>query len=416
MKPLALELPSLPGSEIVDAIYTPATSRDLHGNPLIEALPAFDLSKESILTAFTRDPYFARDERLASTAERTLAISRLDDYLQALPFHCRLCQDILNLVQSGYRHRRPLDPSYCKEINERYRQSKLPGLQPLSDAFSPKADALTFIGISGVGKSSAIDRSLSFLPKAIRHREIGVLQIPYIKIDCPSSGSLRQMSLRILHHVDRLLKTPYQELCRNSAADVLSCQVARILEYHYTGVLVIDEFQNLVHSHEGKAKVLGFLISLANEMKVPIILVGTPLAEEIMTRAFAVARRVGAVNFLKPLADETWGVFCEATWRYQWVHRTSKLSDEIVEAWFEETQGVPALAILLFRFCQVEAIRSGLERVTPKSLKRVADEYFGSVRPMINALKSNRPEELKRFDDLFSRNLRTLRKIANDSR
>src|SRR5699024_3054395 len=63
------------------------------------------------------------------------------------------------------------------------------------DYIRSTADSLSIIGISGIGKTTAIERLLLMYPQVIKHeayegQPFNHTQIVWLKIDCPYDGSL----------------------------------------------------------------------------------------------------------------------------------------------------------------------------------------------------------------------------------
>lgn len=67
-----------------------------------------------------------------------------------------------------------------------------------------------------------------------------------------------------------------------------------------------------------------------------------------------------------------WNAFTDALWKYQWLNKADMhLSDEIRECLYDLSQGILDIAVKLFVLAQINAITSGLERITVKLLKRL---------------------------------------------
>src|SRR5215471_4620696 len=92
-------------------------------------------------------------------------------------------------------------------------------------------------------------------------------------------------------------------------------------------------FQNLREAQgDGAARVHNFLVQLGNELGIPIVLVGTPKAQSILTGEFRRARRasgLGAFPWDRMKEDEEWDIFVEKLWQYQYVRKPSHLTEEL---------------------------------------------------------------------------------------
>ena len=78
------------------------------------------------------------------------------------------------------------------------------------------ADSLSIIGISGIGKTTAIERLLLMYPQVIKHemyeqQPFNRTQIVWLKIDYPYDGSLSTLCKSFFKAIDDLLGTRYLE-------------------------------------------------------------------------------------------------------------------------------------------------------------------------------------------------------------
>ena len=133
------------------------------------------------------------------------------------------------------------------------------------------------------------------------------------------------------------------------------------------------------------------------------LLDGTPASYTLFESEFRIARRLtGSKEILwnTMTNDETFHLFLNGIWRYQWLRNYTPLSDELVSVMFEETQGISDLVIKLYLYAQQFSIERGLEVITPEIIRRVAKENFRLMKPMLDALKTNNPYKIAQFDDL----------------
>lgn len=395
---------SRPATVPLDAIYKEADLPEHRGNPLIEALPPFRRADE-IIMEFGRFPHLSKDERACASAYRMLAVTRLNDYLEPLPEHFAVIDRINLSVRAGYTHRNPDDPLYLKSRVALYRSAMNGVPTPIEPSSASTSCGFAVIGISGSGKSSAVDRTLSFLPQVLRHPNHSFLQLVWVKIDCPIDGRLKQFCLALLDRLDQLLGTKYKKDHRPKTLDQALSLLAKIASAHYLGVLVIDEIQNLLCAPGADQEVmLNFLVYLSNEVKVPVGVIGTPRARDLLTNLFREARRVESDgsfewNLMSPRSDD-WAYFIEGLWKYQWIASPVVLTKELSDEFYLQTQGVRALVVRLFQLAQLEAIRSGEEVISAKLVRSVATTRFNLVKPMLKALREGDEQMLKKYDDL----------------
>lgn len=129
------------------------------------------------------------------------------------------------------------------------------------------SDSFTIIGSSGIGKSSAIEKSIGLLTEnaIIQDDELIGNVIPCLVVQCPFDSSVKSLLLEILRKTDEVLETNYYESAKKSrytTTDVLIGSVSTIALNHI-GLLIVDEIQNVVNSKNGKS-LIGSLTQLIN--------------------------------------------------------------------------------------------------------------------------------------------------------
>ncbi|WP_234826600.1 hypothetical protein [Vibrio anguillarum] len=84
----------------------------------------------------------------------------------------------------------------------------------------------------------------------------------------------------------------------------------------------------------------------------------------------------------------------------QWFQSPVPLTDGIRDLFWEYTQGIAHIAVVLFYLCQVRAVIVGKELIDRKLVEKVYNEELSIVHPMINALRGGREEEILKYADL----------------
>ena len=70
------------------------------------------------------------------------------------------------------------------------------------------------------------------------------------------------------------------------------------------------------------------------------------------------------------------------------------------DALYEEAQGIPFLAVHIYKLVQEDAILSGKESFSEKDLHRIASEKMGLTKPMREAMKAGKEVDLKQYIDI----------------
>ncbi|MFT9494964.1 ATP-binding protein [Anaerosolibacter sp.] len=400
------------GSYAVEAYYTPQMLEEYKDNPLIEALPPI-LSYEKAEELLHSYPSYNDKERELDAHYRYHCIQRLFRYFQPWSRHFDLEQRISRTIRQGYLARSPLKPEYAMGLQQIYGMIK-DGRTDFENTLLPRttASGFTVIGISGVGKSKAIEGVLSLYPQIIIHSKyngepFSHYQISWLKLDCPYDGSIKGLCSNFFMEFDRLLgDNTYKKFAsgRNTSVNAMMPRMAQLARNHSLGVLVIDEIQHLsLAKSGGSEKMLNFFVNLVNTIGVPVILIGTMKALSVLQSEFRQARRgsgQGDMVWDRMKNDVHWELLIEGMWQYQWTKEYVLLTEELKEALYEESQGIVDIAVKLYAMAQLRAIATGKEKITPKIIQQVAKDSLQLVRPMLLALKSGRVDEIRKYEDI----------------
>lgn len=232
-----------------------------------------------------------------------------------------------------------------------------------------------------------------------------LVQLTWIKIDCPPDGLLSGLCKKFFLEVDRLIGTSYANKSKTDNLDVLQAKIAQYARLHCLGVLIIDEIQHLsLQGSGGRDKMMNFLVSLVNEIGISVILIGTNKATTILNRQFRMARRAigmqGEFIWDRLENNDTWQLLIEGMWEYQWTQKEIPFNKELTDCLYYESQGIVDIAIKLFAMAQLRAIATGVETIDQEMIRLVAADGLKLVKPMLDAYKSGRITEIAKYEDL----------------
>ncbi len=383
------------------------------GNPLIEALhPIY--KEEEIGPLLRFDPGYDEQYRQLAPELRLHLILDAMRFVEPLSNHLSLALLLDGLLRSGYVGRNPF-PRKDHLLNNRTRLDRMKaGLRVPPLQLTGRE--ISIIGLSGVGKSTALRSILALYDQIINHsRYHGQLftlrQLVYLKLECPQDGSPAGLCKAFFKEVDRKLETnTYHRYVKNDrrTVDEMMIDMAEVASRHFLGLLAIDEIQNLRDAKGNwAAQVHNFLVQLDNELGIPVVLVGTPKAQSILTGEFRRARRasgLGAFPWDRMQEDAEWDVFTKALWKYQYVRKPIPYTDELRHALYFESQGITDLAVKVFMLAQIEAITRATndeeEEVTKYLMESVAQDRLRYMQRFLNALRSTNPDAVKEFEDI----------------
>jgi hypothetical protein len=397
--------------EMQEARYIPQVVADYKGNPLIEALPPIN-SVTKATGLLTVDLGHHSGERELDNEHREHCIYRLFRYFQPLDTHIDIEKRVSRAIRQGYISKNPVTPKFAAKLSQ--------GSAAIADAspewhkaYTPYSTAagFTIIGLSGIGKTTAIERVLSLYPQRIQHTQYNgeplfMTQLVWAKIDCPFDGSLKGLCFSFFDYVDKVLGTDYSKkfAVNRMTVDAALPRIAQIATNHALGLLVIDEIQHLSQAKSGgKDKMLNFFVTLVNTVGVPVVLIGTSKALPILQSEFRQARRgsgQGDLIWERMQNDLSWEIMIRAMWKNQWTRNHTPLTDELKNVLYDESQGILDIAIKLYAFAQAKVIGDGTEKVTAAAIREVAAVKLRLLKDYLDAIRSGDVKKMAQYEDI----------------
>lgn len=388
------------------ASYAKQPIPEYAGNPLIEALPPIlsDIAAAELISNFPQpvDP----EELTLDGAIRIHCIDRLRTVVQPFLLHLDLESMFSLLIRRGYVGRNPTSPDTVRHLHS------LSGAQRYHDAFKSTAETFSVVGLSGIGKSTALHAILSLYPQTIRHeryegKQFVHTQITWLKLDCPRDGSLSGFCQQFFYAVGNALgDKDYHKRHRHRNINDALQQMEQVASTFFIGALLIDELQNLhLAKTGGKESMLNFFLNLVNNIGIPVVFIGTNSMISLFSDVMRNARRccgVGMLEFKRfEKEDDEWKTLVENLWSYQWCKQTAELTGEIFDVLYEHTQGVTDFLVKLLVLSQRYAVQSGLECLTAEIIAKVSNSKMQILKPALSALRSRDPKRMRQFDDLL---------------
>lgn len=360
---------------ITPAIYQDAILPEHQGNPLIEALPA-KTSWETVMEVLCNYPEYS--EEIADHPDQLVRdeyLNRIEEIRQPLTDYQTCFRAVERSIKKGYSAKNPLSPTTAQYLH--YLVDERPDIEPRTGFFIPKGDGLTLIGESGVGKTSMVEQVLGYFPNVIEHSTYqGTTldfrkQVVWIKVDCPSNSSVRDLCEEILSTLDLTLDREKTKPATTIGA--LIRQLEQCIKSSFLGMLVIDEMQNLKFKRTGgENNLLRFLHRLVNKLGVPLFFVANPPFEQSLIKELKSARRAesGYHHTMSVLGRDSssWNSFINQLWQYQWTNIYTELNEELNSALHRLSVGNIDMAIRTYREAQRLIIGDEDERITVATL------------------------------------------------
>jgi hypothetical protein len=397
------------------ARYIEQDEVDYRGNLLIEALPP-SYTDEQIYEYLENAISISDNEKFKNATSRIHALMRLKNIFQIWDKHLVLANKIDVVIRRGYTSHQEHTPVKIREafkkaddMGDGYNE-KSNVIELRLNRVMPQMPGFTIFGTSGGGKTVAIENVLSLYPQVILHenykgKRIIFKQLVWLKIDCTYNGSIGGICEKFFNAVDDTLGTPYSKSNKSENVSHMITNMAKIASLHKLGCLIIDEIQHVVNAKVGVEAVMNFLVTLQNEMRLPIVLIGTYKAVDgVLTKDYRQARRasgIGEIEWGRMENDRQYRDFLENIWRYQWLQNPSELNDDMVDTFYSFTMGNIDRTVKLFQLCQLNAISLGIETITSELVDAVSEE-LPLTNKIIKAIRTCDYKELAKYDDIFS--------------
>lgn len=392
------------GPVAIQAFYEDSPVLEYVGNPLIAALPPI-LSEEEAAEGLASIPPLPGEERTLAKHIRLHCLNRISHLIQPFTIHLELEAVISSILRSGYIGRNPMDATTWRHLHS----IRAPSTSSITNV---TASTFSLIGLSGMGKTTALKAVLNLYPQVITHtryhgRDFIHTQIVWLRFDCPNDGSLVGLCQAFFRAVDAALgddihATHYRT--RRSVSSLIQAMEQTASTY-FVGAIFIDELQHLnAAKTPDKKSMLNFFVTLINTIGIPVVFVGTNAMAKLFADVVRNARRVsgqGVYDFKQPEEnDETWNLLLETVWEYQWVQNPCELTDVLKATIYDLTQGVTDFLARFMILGQRYAIQSGIEQLDVAVLKRIANTKMKLLLPAIDALRSKDIDRMSKFEDL----------------
>ena len=356
-------------------------------NSIIELLPEMKAG-DTLISALSVLPAYDANIRSQNEAVRLIALSDLYKIYIPSPMATEIYSKLyLALLRSLQKK---MTKTAVIQQNQNYKaiqQQEYSGIMGGSDSF-------TIIGNSGIGKSSAISRSLSLLQAdgIIETEKPYTKIIPCVVVQCPFDSSVKGLLLEILRKVDEVLETDYYKnaLKIRVTTDMLIGSVSQVAINHI-GLLVVDEIQNVVNSKHGKSLV-GMLTQLINNSGISICMVGTPESSLFFEQAMQLARRSLGLQYTSLPYDQYFYDFCCTLFSFQYTQQKAEISDAIIEWLYEHSGGIVSVVVSLIHDAQEIAILNGKEILNLDTLNEAYKKRLAMLHSFIEPTIKHRKQ------------------------
>lgn len=410
------------------ATYYDQALQDFADNPLQEALSPILLGDEPA-QSLGRYPAYKKEDRTLPPELRYLLTMRVRQFFYPFPIVLDFRERFDSMLRFGYEDRNPFKRGFWSNLEGKLETFKLnigTSQDQLYNRLLPlTALGFTIYGLSGIGKTKAIEAVLSLYPQVIIHTkyhdcDFNWLQVVWLKLECPHDGSTKGLCLNLLAAMDSVLGTNYlKQYGRDGKASKndMMPHIARLASIHTVGVLVIDEIQRISRAKSGGVgEMLNFFTELVNTIGVPIILSGTYKALSVLMGEFHQARRgsgQGDMHWQPLQEDEVWELFVETLWDYQYTREETELTPQLSHTLYEVSQGIIDIAVKAYMLAQRRAIKiamttpSAKEIIDENIILSVAQDSITLSNYVLSAMKNGKLYELIDVEDIHPNKIGT---------
>lgn len=390
-----------------DAEYKEQFLEEYNNNPFIQALPAI-MCKEEIIKTLSRNIKVTAKDLQEDDFIRIHLLQRIHKVFQVLPIHLKVWNMVDTLIRQGYVDRNPFNPVYKRHINELGNNLiNRDFSMNVNNNFITTASCGLIVGVSGMGKSTIVNKVLENIPQIICHHtykgmDFNNMQVTWIKLEAPHNSSLKALTLQFFMKVDELTGTENMKryAVRNLSVDAMLPIMGQLANNIGLGLLVIDELQ---HLNKNTSQVMNYLVCLMNVFNLPILTIGTPACYDMLTKELRITRRVtsdGGIIWNNMKNDKEFRLFIKGIWKYQYLKNSSKLDEDMINLFYEKTQGISDLVVKLFINTQRVAIERNIGKITKELVQKVWDKEFKLLQPMISSIQSKNKAKMFKYEDI----------------
>ncbi|MGS0724658.1 ATP-binding protein [Shewanella sp. 0m-8] len=289
---------------IINAEYQTHLDENLNNNPLCEAIH-IELNRKRFIERLTVIPVIQPDFWELPAIYQQTQLRQLTEIHIPVPQTWGLYSKMISMILYGYFHRNPLSKDmrmFNGQVADAMRKGQVfthgnSGIHGPSTAPS----ALVY-GESGSGKTTAIRRTLSQIPQAIKHtlyqgEHFKKTQLVWVSFDLPPNGSPKAMTANFFRAVDAALGTKYTAEWSDHgkfSVDKLLAAMQNVASTHCLGLVHIDELQFMLGYKKIKdSPSLQILETLFNKIGIPIIQSSTQQGVELFDTLKSSDHRLG---------------------------------------------------------------------------------------------------------------------------
>lgn len=345
-------------------------------------LPPLLLGDE-LVTAMTCLPSYDASVRTLSASERLMRLSDIYKLFIPTSMATEIYQRVYMMTSMSLQRKGTVES--VRRMNANFTWSHGGEYHGIATG----ASSATVIGISGIGKTSCIQSSISLLGNVIEIENPYHKVIPILMVSCPFDCSYKGLLCQILISIDEILGTSYYQKtqCGKMNAQQILGMVCQLCHLHI-GLLIIDEIQLLSGATKAGSLLYRMILQLINTSCINVLLVGTSECLQFFAENQQIARRSVGLQYSAMEFDGDFRKLAEILYSYQYTKQESKMSENILFWLYEHTGGIPAVLTAIIHDAQEIAILRGREALGIETLT----EAYSSRMRMLHSYLADRIE------------------------
>ena len=397
--------------KIIPAIYSKAVLERDRGNAYIEALPNINL--EPHLSEKPHELIEYRHDKIKnmSKTEKKLQVSNLRYVRFPLPFQKELIHCLYNTIISSYRARTQVYTFNSSiECSIKNKSCEL-NVMLTGEASQPTNSGFSLIGKSGAGKTTLMSETLSQYPQVIIHNDEDggyYVQIVYLVVNCVPNSNFSALYEGVGSAIDHALQNTdgiYQnEISKCKGLGKKAAKVKELIEKLAIGIIIFDEIQLIDFNHT-KENTFDSLLTLANETKVGLAVIGTEDARDKMFSELRTSRRIGENIIADSYCDnfDFFRFLVTNVFKYQWFDELVEPDDDICVALYEVTKGIIDQLIGIYIKVNEDYLdKKEKPQINGEYIKKVAKKYFSGMQDVLQNIYPNHENKTLTATDIVN--------------
>lgn len=225
---------------------------------------------------------------------------------------------------------------------------------------------LLLYGDSGMGKTMVIEKFLRLHPPKYDDK-VGLTKSPVVIVNMPASPNERRFFAKILES----LHAPFSPSDGLVALETVAMRVLRKVE---PKILFIDEAHDLLAgSYREQRCALNLLKGLANDLRIPVVAVGTEDARHAIQTDPQVASRFDPLHLARWSESDAFRNFLGNFGKHLPLRKASPFGDrDMVRLVLDRSEGITGRATRLLSRAAAEAIVDGTECITVERIDAIS--------------------------------------------